>query len=177
MPSLYYSLSLHLYLYLSSSLSISCSVPIFQEDQSKMRCPLCIVSCARASWAVPGSFNQHTMHFDNFTISKIPSIHCFLRKGKLGCCVPWSFNRHTMHFRDELKKGGSCSSGNGCDMVYMFTCKQQISHSLLKMVLVMLMRIVMPVQYDKDVVLVVYVAFVGNGVKARASVIRVGYSS
>ena len=52
-----------------------------------------------------------------------------------------------------------------------------ISHSLLKMVLVMLMRMVMPVQYDKDVVLVVYVAFVGNVVKAHPSVIRVGYSS
>ena len=48
---------------------------------------------------------------------------------------------------------------------------------LLEMVLVMLMRMVMPVQYDKDVVLVVYVAFVGNGVKARPSVIRVGYPS
>ena len=48
---------------------------------------------------------------------------------------------------------------------------------LLKMVLVMLMRMVKPAKYDKDVVLVVYVVFVGNGVKARASVIRVGYSS
>ena len=38
---------------------------------------------------------------------------------------------------------------------------------LLKMVLVMLMRMVKPAKYDKDVVLVVYVAFVGNGVKAR----------
>ena len=49
---------------------------------------------------------------------------------------------------------------------------------LLKMVLVMLMRMVKPAKYDEDVVLVVdYVAFVGNGVKARPSVIRVGYSS
>ena len=42
------------------------------------------------------------------------------------------------------------------------------------MVLVLLMRMVKPAKYDKDVVLVV---FVGNGVKARPSVIRVGYSS
>ena len=45
------------------------------------------------------------------------------------------------------------------------------------MVLVLLMRMVKPAKYDKDVVLVVYVAFVGNGVKARPTVIRVGYSS
>ena len=57
--------------------------------------------------------------------------------------------------------------------VVWFTCflvnssASSISHSLLKMVLVMLMRMVKPAKYDKDVVLVVYVAFVGNGVKAR----------
>ena len=45
------------------------------------------------------------------------------------------------------------------------------------MVLVLLMRMVKPAKYDKDVVLVVNVAFVGNVVKARPSVIRVGYSS
>ena len=67
--------------------------------------------------------------------------------------------------------------------VVWFTCflvnssASSISHSLLKMVLVMLMRMVKPAKYDKDVVFVVYVAFVGNGVKARPSVIRVGYSS
>ena len=68
---------------------------------------------------------QCILILSNFTISKIPSMHCFLRKGKLGCCVPWSFNRHIVHFRDEVEKGKSCSSGNGCDMVYMFPCKQQ----------------------------------------------------
>ena len=109
-----------------------------------LKFPLCIVSCARASWAAV----YHGVLIGTQCISMT-----------------------------KLKKGGSYSSGNGCDMVYMFTCKQQISHSLLKMVLVMLMRMVMPVQYDKDVVLVVYVAFVGNGVKASPSVIRVGYSS
>ena len=70
----------------------------------------------------------------------------------------------------KLKKGEAAAVEMG---VIWFTCLlvnssvSSISHSLLKMVLVMLMRMVKPAKYDKDVVLVVYVAFVGNGVKAR----------
>ena len=59
----------------------------------------------------------------NFTISKIPSMHCFLRKGKLGCCVPWSFNQHTMHLHDEVEKGRSCSKWVWYGL--HVTCKQQ----------------------------------------------------
>ena len=73
---------------------------------------------------------QCILIFSNFTISKIPSMHCFLRKGKLGCCVPWSFNQHTMYLHDEVEKGRSCSSGNRCDMVYIFTCKEQCVTSI-----------------------------------------------
>ena len=51
---------------------------------------------------------QCILIFSNFNIFRIPSMHCFLRKGKLGCCVPWSFNQQTMHFHDEVEKGRSC---------------------------------------------------------------------